>query len=186
MSKFNWRKWCRIVHRDLGYLFFGVTVAYCVSGLALNHVRNWNPNYSVAREERAVAAPGLEKHLTKADVKDLLAQAGVQGAYQSHYSPAEGQLKVFFEGGNAVLDQASGKLVIESLHRRPLLNTFNRLHLNPGRWWTWFADVFTVALLVVAISGLFLLRGHHGITRRGGLLVLIGIAIPTVLVLHYL
>ena len=186
MTGSDWRKWCRIIHRDVGYVFFGLTAAYCISGLALNHVRDWNPNYSIVRQERVVPAPGLDKPLTKTDVKDLLNEAGVAGAYQSHYSPAEGQVKAFFQGGNATLDRASGKMVIETLHRRPLLNTFNRLHYNPGRWWTWFADAFSVALLLVAISGLFLLRGRHGITRRGGVLVLVGIAVPTVLVLHYL
>jgi uncharacterized protein len=182
----DWRKWFRILHRDLGYLFFGLTVAYCVSGLALNHRRDWNPNYSVSREELSVPAPGLEKPLSKADVKDLLVKAGIQAEYQSHYVPAEGQVKIFFQNGNGLLERSSGKLVVETLHRRPLLNTFNRLHLNPGRWWTWFADVFTVSLLAIAVTGLFLLRGHHGITRRGGLLVLIGILVPTVFVLLYL
>lgn len=186
MTSFNWRKWCRIIHRDLGYLFSGLTIAYCISGLALNHARDWNPNYSVVRQECAVPAPGLDKKLSKADVKDLLVQAGIDGAYKSHYFPSDEEVKIFFEGGTASLNRATGKLVTESLHRRPLLNTFNRLHLNPGRWWTWFADIFSAALLVVALSGLFLLRGHHGITRRGGLLVFIGILIPTVLVLHYL
>jgi hypothetical protein len=186
MIQFNWRKWCRVIHRDLGYLFAGITVAYCISGLALNHVRDWNPNYRVVRREQTVPAPGLEKHLTKADVKDLLTQLHIEGAYKSHYFPTDGELKAFFEGGTLSLEKATGKIVVENLEKRPLLNTFNRLHLNPGKWWTWFADVFSAALLVVAISGLFLLRGYHGITRRGGVLVGIGILIPTVLVLHYL
>ena len=95
-------------------------------------------------------------------------------------------MKIFFTGGSVVLDRATGKLVVETLKRRPLLHTFNRLHYNPGRWWTWFADTYCVALLLLAISGLFLLRGHHGITRRGGVLTLIGIVVPAILVLCYL
>jgi uncharacterized protein len=179
------RKWCRILHRDIGYLFFGVTVAYCISGLALNHLKDWNPNYSISRQESTVTAPAPDQPFMRTNALSALTQAGVRSKYLNHYAPAPGQVRIFFEGGNATLDRASGQLVVESVHRRPVLYLFNKLHYNPGRWWTWFADVFSAALLVVAITGLFLLRGRHGITRRGGVLVVIGILIPTVLVLLY-
>ena len=41
----NWRKWNRWTHRELGYLFFGMTIIYGVSGIALNHgvARHWDP-----------------------------------------------------------------------------------------------------------------------------------------------
>jgi hypothetical protein len=183
MNACNWQKWCHVIHRDLGYLFFGATVVYATSGLAINHRKDWNPNYSISVRELTVPVEGQVKNFTRQDATNLLAQAGIEGVYQKHYSPGEGQVKIFFEGGSVVLQRESGKLLIETLKRRPLLNTFNRLHYNPGRWWTWFADTFSGALLLLAVSGLFLLRGHHGITRRGGVMVLIGIAVPAILVL---
>jgi hypothetical protein len=182
MINFNWRKGCHVLHRDLGYLFFGVTVVYACSGLALNHRKDWNPNYSISRREIAVPVTAPEKDFTRQDATQLLALAAVEGAYQKHYSPAEGQVKIFFEGGSLVWERETGRGVVETLKRRPLLHTFNRLHFNPGRWWTWFADSYCVALLLLAGSGLFLLRGYHGITRRGGVLVAVGILIPAVLV----
>jgi hypothetical protein len=45
------RKWSRIIHRDFGYIFFGVTLIYALSGIALNHLSDWNPNYSVELTE---------------------------------------------------------------------------------------------------------------------------------------
>ena len=186
MKGVNWRKWCHVLHRDLGYLFFGATVVYASSGLAINHRNDWNPSYSLTRRELAVPAPGREGKFTRQDATNLLARAGVDGVYQKHYFPAEGEVKIFFEGGSVVVERESGRAVVETLRRRPLLHTFNRLHYNPGRWWTWFADTYSVALLLLAFSGLFLLRGHHGLTRRGGVLVLIGILVPTILVLCYL
>jgi uncharacterized protein len=181
----QFRRLCRFLHRDLGYLFFGATIAYCVSGLALNHLRDWNPNYSISRRETTVSVPGADQPFRKDDALAALTQAGIRNKYLNHYSPAPGQLRIFFDGGNATLDRASGSAVIETVTRRPVLYLFNKLHYNPGRWWTWFADVFTVALLVIAVTGLFLLRGRQGITRRGGVLVLIGILVPAVLVLLY-
>ena len=181
----QFRRLCRFLHRDLGYLFFGVTIAYCTSGLALNHLRDWNPNYSITRRESTVTVPAPDQPFKKADALNVLTQTGVRNKYLNHYSPAPGQIRVFFEGGTATVVRESGTAVVEMTTRRPMLYTFNKLHYNPGRWWTWFADVFSVALLVIAITGLFLLRGRQSITRRGGVLVLIGIAIPTVLVLLY-
>jgi uncharacterized protein len=180
------RALCRVLHRDLGYLFFGATVVYAVSGIAINHRNDWNPSYSISREELPLPAAGTNQPLTRADAANVLAKAGVTSAYQNHYSPAPGQVRIFFRGGNATLDRAAGTMAVESIRRRPLLHTFNKLHYNPGRWWTWFADVFSGALLIVALTGLFLLRGRHGITRRGGVLVAIGIFGPSILACFYL
>jgi hypothetical protein len=174
------------LHRDLGYLFCGATVIYAVSGIAINHRKDWNPSYSIAREEIPLPAVGTNQPLARSNATRLLQEAGVRGKYQNHYSPAANQVRIFFEGGNATVDRALGKMTIESLSRRPLLHTFNKLHYNPGVWWTWFADIFSGALLVVAVTGLFLLRGHHGITRRGGVLVALGILGPALLVYFYL
>ena len=52
---FKWRKWNRAVHRDFGYLFFGMTIIYALSGIAINHINDWNPNYKVYTEDIKVA-----------------------------------------------------------------------------------------------------------------------------------
>ena len=41
------RKWSRILHRDIGFFFIGTTIIYGLPGIALNHMSDWNPNYSV-------------------------------------------------------------------------------------------------------------------------------------------
>ena len=47
----KWRKWNNIVHRDLGYLCAGLTVIYVISGVAVNHIADWNPSFDVDRRE---------------------------------------------------------------------------------------------------------------------------------------
>ena len=37
------RKWIRVIHRDMGYIFFGMSLIYGISGIALNHLDDWNP-----------------------------------------------------------------------------------------------------------------------------------------------
>jgi hypothetical protein len=43
----KWRKWNIIIHRDLGYLCFGLTILYVISGVAVNHIHEWNPTYKI-------------------------------------------------------------------------------------------------------------------------------------------
>ena len=50
----KWRKWNNIIHRDLGYLCVGLTIIYAVSGVAVNHVQDWNPNYIIEKQEKQI------------------------------------------------------------------------------------------------------------------------------------
>jgi hypothetical protein len=43
MEQIKWRKGNRLIHRDRGYLCAGLTVVYAVSGVAVNHLRDWTP-----------------------------------------------------------------------------------------------------------------------------------------------
>ncbi len=43
---FNWRRWNKILHRDIGYLSVAMVFIYGISGLAVNHIADWNPNYT--------------------------------------------------------------------------------------------------------------------------------------------
>ncbi len=179
----RWRIVFRALHRDFGFFFFGATVIYAISGLAVNHRADWNPNYSV--EKRTHAAPaGLASQtpFTKDTALALLSDAKVEARYKKHYAPDDRHIRIFVENGTATLDRQTGVLDMEILRRRPILATFNKLHLNPGRAWLWFADAFAIALLVIAVTGIFLSRGRQGITRRGGVFTALGIIIPAIIV----
>jgi hypothetical protein len=55
----------------------------------------------------------------------------------------------------------------------------NQLHLNaPKGVWTIIADVYAIGLIVVALTGMFVLKGRTGITGRGAWLVAAGILLP--------
>lgn len=183
---FGWRWLARVLHRDLGYFFFGATVVYALSGLAINHKNHWNPSYTVWHRFFK-AEPIGSADLDEAGAKKLLDGVGLgASSYRQHYAPDGQSWKIFFDGGTATLRNDSGLLEVEKLERRPLFHLTNKLHYNPGLWWTIFSDAFAVGLILISITGLFLLRGHHGITRRGGLLVLAGLAVPGLLCALYL
>jgi hypothetical protein len=56
----------------------------------------------------------------------------------------------------------------------------NQLHLNtPKGVWTIVADIYAVGLIVMAITGMFVLKGKTGITGRGAWLTAAGVLLPT-------
>ena len=159
------RKWSRPVHRDLSFFFSGVLLIYAVSGFMLNHKRDFNSDYSVRRTELVFA-------------QEIL-RVGEEGNYLKHYFPEPDRLKVFIRGGSSLtVDLASGHAVYESIRKRPVLSSLNRLHYNPSRWWTVFSDVFLAGLIVIVLSGLVMMRGPKGSRGRGGGELIAGILSP--------
>lgn len=185
-TSFKWRKWNNILHRDIGYLAFGLTLIYSISGIALNHMRDWNPNYSISHQEVQWEGGVPAGKVPSAAVKSFLATFGEEDGYKSHYRPDSEVFKVFVHSGNVVLNSSSGKGYLEKIERRPMFYEFNFLHYNPRVLWTWFSDIFCGALIIVAISGLFVLKGRKGITGRGAWLTAIGVIIPALFLIAYL
>ena len=183
MSKF--RKWSRIIHRDVSYLFAGMILIYALSGIPMNHRGDLNPHYSVSRHEFKVTADLSDKtKVDKALVLTLLEPLGETENYTKHYFPKSGQMKVFLKGGsNLWVDTQTGDAVYESLKRRPLLSDMVKLHYNPGRWWTVFSDVFAVCLILITLTGLVMVKGSKGFWGRGGILFIVGVAIPVLFLL---
>ncbi len=100
------------------------------------------------------------------------------------YEPSETELDVVLDRRTLHVDLASGEVFEEGQEPRFLLRAANWLHLNRGKAaWTYVADGFAVLLLFLATSGLFMLPGRKGLLGRGGVLVLIGAAVPVLYVL---
>ncbi len=184
-SSNSFRKWSRLVHRDLSFFFAGMVLIYAVSGIVMNHRDTINPNFSIERKEYTVAGSLPSKAgMTRDKVLELLAPLGEEGNYTKYYFPQEETMKVFLKGGsNLTVNVRTGEAVYESVTRRPLISALARLHYNPGRWWTWFADIFAVALIVITLSGILMLKGGKGILGRGGVEMIVGILIPVLFLL---
>ena len=184
--KFNWRKWFRVVHRDFGYLFFGITLIYSISGIALNHLDDWNSNYIITRKEIRLDDPGqITRTISKDEMRAVMARLGEGKSYKNHFFPSPNVVKVFLRGGSAVIDLESGTGILEKTKRRPFFREMNYLHYNPITIWTWISDVFAGVLIVLAITGLFLVRGAKGISGRGAWLTILGILIPLLILYLY-
>ena len=81
----------------------------------------------------------------------------------------------------------TGKGLLETIRKRPVLYQVNFLHYNPGRWWKWFSDIFCVAWIIISITGLLLIKkGRYSLNGLGGIYTVIGIVVPLVLFLLYI
>ncbi|MCK5134827.1 MAG: PepSY-associated TM helix domain-containing protein [Bacteroidales bacterium] len=185
----NWRKWNRWLHRELGYLFFGMTIIYGLSGIALNHyvARHWNPGV-VSRSESISYPSALHRaSVDRITIEEILEMTGERKNYKQYYFPSDDYLMIYLKGGHINVNLPMGEITVTKVRNRAIFSELNYLHYNkPKKLWTWFSDLFALALILMAISGIFLVRGKKGITGRGGLLTVIGILIPLVFLTIYL
>ena len=152
------RKWSRLIHRDLSFFFSGMVLIYAISGIVMNHRDTINPNFSITRKEYKIAEKLPDKAgMNKEEVLTLLEPLGESGNYTKHYFPKTDVMKVFLKGGsNLLVNVKTGEAVYESVTRRPLIGAMSRLHYNPGQWWTYFADIFAIALIIITLSGIIM------------------------------
>ena len=168
-------KWNRVIHRDLGYFFSGTVIIYAISGLAVNHIDVWDSNFVISREDIQLVAPMEKSSVTRESVSAILEPLGEVKHYRSHDFPSSNKVKIYLDDGSVFINLKEGKGVYETVKRRPFLYQANVLHLNPKKWWLVFSDMFAASLLIITISGLFILKGKMGITGRGAAL---GIVVP--------
>lgn len=181
----RWRKVFRAVHRDVGYVAVALTIAYAVSGLAVNHIEDWNPNYSMETESVDVGPlPAGDLHAMEAHViaKLALRKAAVRG----HFLETPTDFRVYLdEGQEARLDPRTGRGTLKKLARRAVFFEVNSLHLNNLKGiWTYVADVFAIALLVLAITGMTMMKGDRGLAGRGKYFVAAGFSIPIAAIIY--
>jgi len=181
-TRFKWRRWNNILHRDLGYICVALTIIYAISGIAVNHVRDWNPNYQIERVERTF------EPFPVADRATMVAQAverlGLPGPPKESFRPDPATVQLFYEGWSVEVHALEGVAVEERARERFLLHDFNVLHLNhPKGLWTYAADLYAALLLMLAATGMFVLRGKTGLAGRGKWFVLGGLIVPVLFLL---
>jgi len=184
--RFKWRYWNNVLHRDLGYLCVALTVIYAVSGVAVNHIHDWNPNYDIQRIERSFDPFPVSDRPTM--VAQAVERLGLPQPNEA-YRPNPSTVHLFYEGWSVEVFALEGRAIEDRPSERFLLRDANYLHLNhPGGWWTWVADAYAILLLLLAVTGMFVLKGKKGLTGRGKWFVLAGLVVPVafLIVLRYL
>ncbi|PID26820.1 MAG: peptidase [Candidatus Cloacimonadota bacterium] len=183
MKKPNWRKWNLALHRDLGFFFFGMTIIYALSGMALNHKKHYNPSFKVINEE-------IQLSLKDGDIDDsyckqILKSLDIDEKYKRFYFQNDSTLKIIFLGGNLKIDMNSHKGNLSRTVKRKVFNEISYLHYNPIKTWTWFSDLYALGLIILSFTGIIITKGKKGLWGRGGIYLALGIAIPIVYLFVY-
>jgi hypothetical protein len=181
----NLPKLNRITHRDIGYLIAGLTIIYAVSGIALNHKNNWNPNYIIESSSFKTDLSLSRNSFNNETALQILEALDLKDRFKTFYYPSGNKVTIFVDGGYVQLNKLTGEGTIERISKRPLFFQINFLHYNPGRWWKYFSDIYCIALILVTITGLFIIKGRNGITKRGAILTIAGIVLPLLFLLIY-
>ncbi len=177
----RWRAWLRALHRDIGYLAIGLTVIYAVSGLAINHIEDWNPNFKTISRTHELPGPIPEDEA--AATAYVLDKLGIAEKPRDSFK-AGNQLEIELDQRRLVVDTDTGAVFEDGEEPRLFLRIANWLHYNRGKAaWTYIADGYAILLLYLAISGMFMLKGRLGIRGRGAVLIIVGAAVPTAYVI---
>jgi uncharacterized protein len=181
----KWRALFRAVHRDVGYVAVALTLAYGLSGLVVNHLDDWNPNYrfETKRVELGALPTGS---LSEREAYVVSRLALDRNRVRGHVQDSATTFRVFLADGEEVsLDLRTGRGEHKSLSRRPVLFQVNALHLNQLKGlWTYVADAFAIALMVLATTGMTMMKGDQGLLGRGKWFVGAGLLIPIGFILY--
>ncbi len=175
----QFRKICRTFHRELGFLAVGLTLVYAVSGIAVNHAHHWDANYARQSETYVIDPPGTGP---TSEIQPLvLERLGIVEPVKNTWRASELEFQVFLENQQFDVNLATGEVLKSGFKKRPLLFDLNFMHLNTGKApWTGIADAYAGILIILALTGIFLVRGRKGLKGRGGVMMGLGFVLPII------
>ena len=130
----KWRRAVRIFHRDVGYVAAALTVIFSISGIAVNHIDDWNPNYVVKKTTMTIEP--ISDSIYTADVARayIVTQLNITDSIKSQFRPSPFEIDIFFEGKTISANLVTGMVEIETIERRTLFKKMNFLHLNTPKY----------------------------------------------------
>ncbi|ANT65510.1 MULTISPECIES: PepSY-associated TM helix domain-containing protein [Prosthecochloris] len=171
------RKINAVLHRDLGYFFAALLIAYSLSGIALNHIDEWNPDFIVKKTSLDFDGSYDRQNVDAELIRHFSRIAG-EDTFRLYDFPSERQVKVYYKDATLLVNLADGSGTYEKISRRPLFYQFNVLHRNSVDWWKWASDIFAVMLIIITVTGVIMLRGKNGFSGRGKWLAAAGLIPP--------
>lgn len=172
------------LHRDIGYFLSGLIFIYCLSGIALNHVDDWNSDFIIHKRTITLDRTFTQGDITEQRIAEFSAMVG-ETTPKVHDFPTPEHVKLYYDDASLLVDLTARSGAYESVRRRPFFYQSNALHRNSLKGWRWASDVFAVLLLFVTVSGWFMLKGRNGIGGRGKWLLIAGILPPVAAVVIF-
>ena len=123
--------------------------------------------------------PLEEEKIDETYVKSIIQELGVDNEYRT-FRVRNGSLRVYYEDAQVEIDIETGDGEREWMTKRILLAEMADLHQTTNSWWVWYSDIFGIAMLLIALSGMFMVTGKNSFKKRGWWLATIGLVFPLV------
>ena len=176
MRKF--KNFCRNYHRDIAYFFVGLILAFAISGIALNHRSTFNSRqYTFDSEPLKIELTRNADEIDDDYVKSLIPQTNVGNEYRM-FRIQQGNLRIFFQDALAEISLETGEGKVDFFGRRYVLAEMADLHQTTNPAWVWYSDIFGIAMIFIAVTGMFIASGKHSFRKRGIWFSLVGLVFP--------
>ena len=176
----NTAYWNKLLHRDLAYFFLGLIIAFSASGIILNHRADIDPQeYTIKTEVIKFDLPEDKLLITDDFFRSALTDKTNIENYKS-FRIRNNEIRLYFDDAFAAIDAKTGIGQIDYVRTIPVLGQMTILHKSTSKWWIWFSDIFGIAMLIIAITGMFISKGKYSFKKRGWILALTGLIFPFV------
>ena len=102
----------------------------------------------------------------------VLERLGPTAPLKNTWRASDTVFQVFVENGQYDVDLVTGEVVAHGFAKRPFFFDVNFMHLNSGKApWTGIADAYAGILVVLALTGPWLINSRKGLKGRGGVLM---------------
>lgn len=181
MNNFLSNRNLRALHRDFGYFFAGLIIAFSISGIAQNHRKQWKPDKYSYEFKTVATSFHFPKESVKKDSIEAFSKANGLTGFKQFDFRKDSVLVIAYKDADAIIKLASGIAEINFWKKKPLLAQMVFLHkFNGNNWWIWYSDIFGAALTFIVISGMFLMKGRYSFKKRGWWLALLGTVFPLI------
>lgn len=171
----------RNLHRDLGYFYVGLIIAFSISGIFLNHRRVWNPSrYKTEVKNITITMPTDEAAINEEFAKNAGKSLAIEDGFR-RFKVEQGKFEISFETYDLKVDAKTGVGELVKYVKVPVLAQMTQLHKDTSDWWIYYSDIFGLAMLTIAITGMLIIpSGSLSFKKRGWKLALAGMIFPLI------
>jgi len=170
----------RNTHRDIAYFYIGLIIAFSFSGIFLNHRQSWHPRrYTYNSQEISVNFPAQPDSINENFIRRFTNEQHIDDILR-RFNVEKNNLRISYVSHDVQIDLTTGKGKIESYRTTPVLGQMTQLHQDTSKWWIYYSDIFGIAMMVIAFTGMFIQKGENSFWGRGWKLALAGLIFPLI------
>ncbi len=147
-------------------------------------MNDWDPDFIIHKQEIKLTSTYSRSQVTPAVISSMSQQAG-EPDYKVYDFPTDNQVKIYYDNATLHVNLESGIGEYERVVKRHVFYESNVLHRNSLTGWKWVSDIFAIMLIIISVTGLFILKGKYGFKRRGVWIVSAGLLLPIAAVLIF-